>query len=408
MGQRRTRGDGGLYKRGDGLWIGSVDIPTEDGNRKRKTVSSKDKSKALNKLRDLRKAVEEGRITSSPTTTVEKWLTHWLETIVEPSVSPNTFESYYEPMVRLHLVPNIGHHRMDKLTAAHVRTLVRKLESEPTPVAKRLLALKRPLTEEEEAKSKLTGTRTAQKAHQVLTKALSDAIKDGIPIRNVVQAVEKPDHIAEEKEPFTVDEARQILGTAFDTRDPLFTMWVTLFFTTARQGEAIGLELDRCDVDEGVFHFDWQLQYRPKRKIRPGFEYRDCTEKLIFTPLKSKKSHRHVAMTNPVWKMMGEYIEAKSGPNPHGLVWHHPDGRPLSPGDADEAWNELIEKSGVRYRSMHATRHTTNTLLNNARVTQETRMAISGHSTVKAQEGYVHADIEAQRAALSNLNELLG
>ncbi|SPX87626.1 tyrosine-type recombinase/integrase [Mycobacteroides abscessus] len=407
MRQRRTRGDGGLYKRSDGLWIGAVDIPTENGERKRKTVASKDKSKALNKLRELKRDVEEGRVTASPSITVEKWLNQWLETIVEPSVAPSTFESYYEPVVRLHLVPNIGHHRLAKFTPTHVRALMRKLEAEPTPAAKRLLALKRPLTEEEQAKSKQTGTRTAQKAHQVLTKALSDAVDEGILARNVVQVVEKPDHIAEEKEPFTIAEARQIIATAFGIGHPLATMWVTLFFTTARQGEAIGLELDRCDLQDGVFHFDWQLQYRPKRKIRPGFEYRDCTEKLIFTPLKSKKSHRHVAMTDPVWRMMKQYIEAKSGPNPHGLVWHHPDGRPLSPGDADDAWRELIEKSGVRYRSMHATRHTTNTLLNNARVTQETRMAISGHSSVRAQEGYVHADIEAQRTALSNLNELL-
>ncbi|MBF9349268.1 hypothetical protein BKG80_18940 [Mycobacteroides chelonae] len=390
------------------MWIGVVDIPTEDGSRKRKTVSSKDKSKALNKLRDLRKDVAEGRVTASPTITVEKWLTQWLETIVEPTVAPSTFESYYEPMVRLHLIPNIGQHRMGKLTPAHVRALMRKLEGEPTPAAKRLLALKRPLTEEEQVKSKQTGTRTAQKAHQVLTKALSDAVKEGALARNVVQVVEKPDHIAEEKEPFSAAEARQILATAFETGDPLFTMWVTLFFTSARQGEAIGLELDRCDTEEGIFHFDWQLQYRPKRKIRPGFEYRDCTAKLIFTPLKSAKSHRHVAMTDPVWKMMKQYLQEKSGPNPHRLVWHRADGSPLSPGDADDAWGNLMERSGVRYRSMHATRHTTNTLLNNARVAQETRMAISGHSTVKAQEGYVHSDIEAQRAALSNLNELLG
>ncbi|SIC54968.1 Putative phage integrase [Mycobacteroides abscessus subsp. abscessus] len=376
--QRRTKGDGGLYKRSDGMWIGVVEIPTEDGLRKRKTVSSKDRGKALNKLRDLRRQVEAGRVPVATTTTVEQWVTHWLETIQGPRVRPNTLESYYEPVVRIHLVPNLGHVRLDRLTPAQVRTMLTSIGQ--------------------------ASTRNAQKAHQVLGKALADAVKEGILARNVVDVVDKPDHIAEEVEPFTVEEARQIITTAFRIDDPLATMWVMLFFTTARQGEAIGMELDRCDLEEGVFRITWQLQDRPK-KIKAGFEYRDCTEGLIWTRPKSKR--RSPPMTEPVWKMMRQHVDNKSGPNPHGLVWHHRDGRPISPHDADNAWRALIEASGVRYLSMHATRHTSITLLNNARVTQETRMSISGHSTVKAQEGYVHSDIEAERAALSNLNELL-
>ncbi|SID01447.1 Putative phage integrase [Mycobacteroides abscessus subsp. abscessus] len=60
-----------------------------------------------------------------------------------------------------------------------------------------------------------------------------------------------------------------------------------------------------------------------------------------------------------------------------------------------------------RYRSMHSARHTTSTLLNKARVSQETRMKVVGHSTAAAHQGYVHVDHETARAALSNLNELL-
>lgn len=405
--KRRDRGNGGLYKRGDGIWIGSVDIPLEDGSRKRQTVSSKDKRKAGDLLRDLQKKVADGHVNSSPTTTVEKWLNHWLETIVEPSVAPNTFQTYYEPMVRIHILPTLGGHRLNKLTSAHVRTLLRQIESKPTPAAQRLLALTRELTDEEKVKAKATGTRTAQKVHQVLGKALSDAMDDGLLTRNVVDVVDKPDHIAEEKESFTVDEARHILTTAFATGDPWATLWMTYFFTTARSTEAIAMELDRCDLENGVFNFAWQIKYRPKRKIRPGFVYRDLTDSLIFTLPKSKNSRRYVPMTKPVLKRMRAYLESKAGPNPHGLVWHHPDGRPISPDDISDAWAVLIEKSGIRYRSMHTTRHTANTLLNNAGVSQETRMKVSGHSTVRAQEGYVHVDHEAARTALSNLNELL-
>lgn len=48
---------------------------------------------------------------------------------------------------------------------------------------------------------------------------------------------------------------------------------------------------------------------------------------------------------------------------------------------------------------MHSARHTTSTLLNKARVSQETRMKVVGHSTAAAHQGYVHVDHETARAA---------
>lgn len=378
MGQRRTRGDGGLYKRADGMWIGAVEIPTEDGKRRRKTVSAKDKSAALNKLRALRREIESGSTPVTSRVTVEQWLSHWLETIQKPRVRPTTFK-YYETTIRLYILPFIKEGvRLDKFTAADVRKVIAR-----------------------------NGTRNAQKAHQTLVKALGDAVDEGMLGKNAAAVVDKPKHVAEERQPFTFDEARKIISTAIDNEDPWATMWAAMFFTGARQGEIIGMEWDRCDLNEGLFDFAWQLQQLPP-ELPKGFNYRPCYMSLAWTKPKTKAGARVAPMTAPMLAMMKVYAATDAGPNPHGLVWRHPDGHPISPTDASDAWRNLVKAANIPYRSMHSARHTTATLLNNAGVSQETRMKVVGHSSAVAQQIYVHVDHEPARAALANLNELLG
>lgn len=377
MGQRRTRGDGGLYKRGDGMWVGAVDISTEDGKRRRRTVSSKDKATALTKLRTLRSEIASGKAPATSNTTIEQWLTHWLETIQKPRVRPTTYK-YYETTVRLYINPFLDTSaKLGKLTAADMRKMITR-----------------------------NGTRNAQKAHQTLVKALGDAMNEGMLDKNVAAVVDKPKHVAVERQPFTFDEARKIIATAVELKDPWATMWAALFFTGARQGEIIGMEWDRCDLKDGLFDFGWQLQQLPTELPR-GFKHRPCHLSLAWTKPKTKAGARIAPMTKPLLKIMKAYAKADTGPNPHGLVWRHPDGHPISPTDASDAWRALVKAAGIPYRSMHSARHTTATLLNNAGVSQETRMKVVGHSSAVAQQIYVHVDHEPARAALSNLNELL-
>lgn len=50
---RRARGTGSIYKRGDGLWVGAVNLPMARGVRRRKCVSALTFCAALRKLSDL-------------------------------------------------------------------------------------------------------------------------------------------------------------------------------------------------------------------------------------------------------------------------------------------------------------------------------------------------------------------
>lgn len=413
--KRRAAGDGGLFQRADGMWCGVVDIPTEDGTRKQKRVYSKSYATARDKLDELKDNIAKGVIPST-TMTVGKWLPYWLDEIHRPHIRPKTYK-YYEESVRLHLVPAIGKKRLDRLTPADVRAMLAGLDS----------------------------SSNRRRAHGTLNLALKAAMVDGLLARNVVGAVRKPKHTPASREAFTTDQCKAIIRTAIEIEagggPALATRWAAAFLTAGRQAELTGLEWDRVDLDAGIVDLSWQLQqltrvhgcgaqvdevwpcevnrgprtraaYCPQARwdFEDGFEYRECYRSLVWTRPKTAAGTRVV----PLVPAMAELLRAHSqtgGPNPHGLVWHHPDGRPLSPTDDHKAWQALLRAARITVAGqtlpLHAARHSAATMLLEAGVPEEVRMRVMGQSSVAAHRGYLHVDQAHARAALDNLAALL-
>lgn len=408
--RRRSPGDGGLFKRADGMWVGSVEIPTTDGKRRQKRVYSKSRSEARRKLDELDKSIKAGVIPVSSNTTVAKWLAHWLEHIKKPNVRPSTYQ-FYEEAVRLHIVPKIGAVRLDRLMPHQVRVMLDGVNT----------------------------SRNAQRSHLALSLALGDAVNDGLLSRNIMDAVAKPGHNKTERGALSVADAKTVIRTAIDlqassdeTTPMLATRWAAGFLTGARPGELRGLEWDRVDLDNGLFDFAWQLQrhkkvhgcldsagkptcgrndrpsYCPQAKwdLEDGFEYRECYKTLIFTRPKTKAGTRVVRIAPGLLEMLRIHA-AEPGPNPFGLVWHHRDGRPLAPHDEHHAWTALLEAAKLPPIEQYATRHTTATLLDKLGHGEDVRMQIMGQSSKVAHRMYLHADQTRTGAALDQLGGLL-
>lgn len=381
------------------MWIGAVDLPSTDGKRRKKTVSSKDYNTCVAKQRELRKKVAAGQVPTTGNTTIAKWLEHWLETIQRPHVRPTTYR-YYESTIRLYINPHIGAKRVDRLTPEDVRGMHRAVQAD--------------------------SHRNAQKAHQVLQRALKDAEGEGLVTRNVAAAVRKPKHTPVEKGSFSLEVAAHILTTAEKSRDVLASRWAVAFWTGARQGELLGLTWDRVDLAAGTIELSWQLQQLQKAhgcdgtcgrtrpgfcpqaewKMEPGFEWRECHKSLIWTRPKSKAGQRVVPLLDPVVDILTA-LKTRDSVNPHNLVWHHDDGRPYSPKEDSAAWTRLLKTAGVDHVGVHTIRHSTATILQAAGVDEQTRMAIMGHSSAASQRGYVHIDHTVTRRALTALTPLL-
>ncbi|PKQ59816.1 hypothetical protein B5566_02725 [Mycobacterium sp. MHSD3] len=432
---RRDTGDGGLYKRANGLYVGAVDVPTTDGKRHRAYVSSKSYTIAAKKLRKLVKEIEDGTYTASGSTTVEQWCNRWLTSIVKPNVRPKTY-LYYESAVRIQIVPNIGAVKLSKLTQEHVRHMHRAIW-------------------------KTGSTRNAVKGHQALQKALADAVCEGLIPRNVADLVKKPQHTAKTYGALTAAQATHLVNTAVDLGDPLASRWAGGFYTGARPAEILGLTWPYVDLENEVIVLAWQLQHVSKvhgcaagaaaadggfpcGRVRPGWcpqarwdlppglDHRVLEGSLLLTPPKTKAGFRVVPIARPLLQMLRAHRAATAGqPNPHDLVWHI-DGRPIYDRDDRRSWLALTEAAGlakrkagsgavdggprkrreaveweVRPPAPYISRHTMGTMLEDAEVPEDVRMKLMGHNSIAAHRGYLHGGQGALRKAITALEDAL-
>lgn len=412
MSQRRSPGDGTLFKRGDGLWVGGVELPMgPDGKRRFKRVSSKNRNAALEKLRKLQLEVAAGNVPTASTTTVGKWLEFWQSDILPNRrtkaglIKPSTIEGY-EIAIRLYINPYLGTKRLDRLQPADIRAMYA-------------------------AVTETVSTRAAQKADQVLRLVIPAAIREGLITANVMDRVDKPYHAKQEGVAFDAATAIHIIDTAVRTQGTMWgARWAAGFLTGARECELLGLEWDRVDFDRGLIDIRWQLQrmkklhgcgppvngiypcnmnksaYCPKAKWKfPRAEFRECAGTLCWTPPKTKAGRRLI----PLIPALADVLRAieHDSPNPHGLVFHHPDGKPIDQEQDQKAWRRLLIDAGVPHVKQHSVRHSTATLLLEAGVDVHIIQQVIGHSEIAMTREYQHVSMELARQAWGALGQLL-
>lgn len=419
MAKRRGAGDGALYKRrSDGLWIGRVDVPPgPDGKRKVKSVAHKDRAIAAEKLRKLQAQVAEGTLITTPASTVGEWLDYWLANIHRSRVKPGTRQDYAR-IIRAYIKPEIGKKKLNAL------------ESEDVLAMEQAIATR--------------STRTAQMAHHILNRALNDAVLWKRCSRNPAAVVPTPTHSKQKRDPFQLDEARRILVAAEEIEaegsGPAFaSRWVASFLTGARKSELLGLTWDRVDFDNATIDLAWQLQQLPQRHgcgtqsagvwpcgrvkgaycpereydIDPGDDVIICHRGLGWIRPKTAAGKRLTPLIDPLARRLQAHRQATADqPNPHNLVWHHRDGRPISHKDDHELWQELLCRAGIRQADsptidQHRTRNTTLTILLDAGVDPHVVNATVGHSDVAMTRGYQYVDLTLARQAFGNLSVLL-
>lgn len=392
--RRGRRGDGAFYQRkSDGMWIGAYQYEDEYGEKRRATVSAADKVIAHNKFRELRTKIDSGTFRPRSKMTVEQWLTYWLDNIVKKTKDPKTYVSY-RGAVNNQIVPTIGDRRLP-ITPAIVRGLLKKV-----------------------SETDGWGERTTQLTYVVLNIAMTAAVKEEVISKNPCEVVAKPKVTPSLGEKaHTFEQARKVLLAAMKAEDPYVTRWAAAYLLGARQGELLGLERDRVDIDTMTVELSWQLQTLetregasltdPDRFIVPdGFECRPLYRKFALTRPKSERSKRLTPLPMPLAAIFQTYLQTAES-NEYNLMWVTSRKRPI-PGKYDNtAWHAALKRAKVSDLPLHAARHTTATLLQEMGVEESVRMQIAGHSSVAAQRGYAHVDLSLARKALGNLDGLL-
>lgn len=408
----RSKGDGTLFKRADGYWVGGIELPPgADGKRRYKRVVRKSRNDAMEALRNLRRDIDAGRVATARTTTAAKWLDYWhAEVLPHRNVKPGTTLSYRN-IIRLYLKPHIGAKRLDRLQPVDIRKMYTALAADVSP-------------------------RAAQKADQVLRLALKAAVRDGIVGTNVMDRVDKPAHRAKPQTALSPQTAVRLIETAVAEQGIMWAArWMLGFTTGARECEVLGLEWDRVDLDSPTPHIDisWQLQRLQKThgcgpagadnsypcgKVRVSFcpaahwvfpaamEWRECVDTLVWTRPKTSAGTRLVPLLPDMVAVLCGLRDIVA-PNPHNLVLHHPDGRPFTQDQDQKRWRELLVAADVPHVPQHTIRHSAATLLLEAGVDSHITQQVIGHSNVSVTRGYQHVNMALAASAWQNLGSML-
>jgi len=398
----RGKGEGSVYKRGDGLWCTSVELPPGlDGKRRRKVICRKDKTAVVKLLRDTQtQLAKHGNLVTS-STTVEKWLTHWMDDIAPLSIRPKTLAGY-RTVVNGYIIPLVGKKRLEKLTAQDVRKLHQVMQATPKDLALRGLA------DVPEGTVMLSSTYTLL-AHNALSAALKVALREGKIAANPCDLVDRPRARNAGQKALDVDEAIQLLqhlAKHLDGSDKQAktdaAMWATALLTGARRGEILGLEADRV-TDQ--LDLSWQLQrITDITKAPADWEYRHLNSTLYLTRPKSRAGWRVVPLVEPLKSILALQV----GDQKDGLVFTR-DGRPWDPDRATKEWNAVLAEAGLPPDVvLHGARHTTVDLLYEAGVPEAVISEIVGHSSRATTRGYRSRGNSKQlTAAMDKMSKLL-
>ena len=115
---------GSIRLRRDGRWEARVTLTDPDGRRIRRSLLGRSRPDVEAKLRAAMDAETRGLPIADARLRLADHLTDWLEN-VRPRVRPRTYESY-ESVVRVHLIPALGHVPLIRLTPQQVQTFLNR------------------------------------------------------------------------------------------------------------------------------------------------------------------------------------------------------------------------------------------------------------------------------------------
>ncbi|MBA2391473.1 MAG: site-specific integrase, partial [Ktedonobacteraceae bacterium] len=178
----RGHGEGTIYHRQDGRWAATITI--EMG--KRKTFYGKTRKEVQEKLKIALREQQQGTLITAPEQTVKQFLDDWLENSHKQNVRPRSHERY-EQIVRLHILPSLGKVQLQKLAPQQLKKLY----------AEKL----------KEGLSAITVTAV----HNLLHRALDDAVRWDLLARNVCDRVSPPRKEHREITPLSVEQIHLLL-----------------------------------------------------------------------------------------------------------------------------------------------------------------------------------------------------
>jgi len=332
MSNRRLNGEGTIvwHKNAKQYMVVVMD------NGIRTTVYAKTILEAKKKLREMQRRQEDGVRLVQSSMPLKKYLPEWLQ-LIKPTLRTKSYESY-EGLLRVHLVPRLGHIKLNKLTPEHINgAWAKMLKAGHSPA--------------------IIGH-----CHARLSKALHDATRRNLIANNPMQFVAKPKietkeirPLSSEKDDTGSSEIDRVLEVAKDTE--YLPIIHTALHTGMRRNELLGLRWKDINLDEAILHLSRSIH-------RSG-------QVTTYHSPKTKSGSRPIDLTPSSALFLRKQWELQKG---DGLIYNYKvtkespvfirrTGEPLLPETVTHAFKKLVTSIGIADVWFHDLRHTHATVM---------------------------------------------
>lgn len=349
---------GSVMKRGK-TWTYVISLGRDaSGKKRQKWVGGhRTKKEAEDALTEALERMRTGMWIDPGTTTVGEYIAEWMA--VMSSMVLDTTERGYEQMMRNWVVPRIGSIRLAELTPMHLRSLQAELL----------------------ANGRVDGTgglsaRSVASCRRTLKKALKDAVRWGLIVRNPMDAVDAPRVIEAEQETWNSEQAGVFLDAVVE--DDYFAMWALFLTTGLRRGEVAALRWDDFDAVRATLSV-------VRNRVTAGRGRAVSTHQP-----KTRRGHRLVSLDATTVDLLRTHRAAqlaerdRLGPawTDSGFMFCGAEGLPLHPDTISSWFKELTAPLDIPQIRLHDTRHTSATLALKAGVHPKVVSERLGHATV--------------------------
>jgi len=353
----RTEGGsvrGHVYRRGE-TWTYVVDVGHDTTGRRRQTSkggfpAKKEAQAALNVAIN---ALQQGTYVEPTAITVAHFLRErWLPA-ARGTIRSTTYSSY-EMHVRCYLIPAFGPLRLQQVTPLAINAFYAELSKGWN------------------GRSVLSAA-SVRRIHATLHRALRDAVRWQLIVRNPAGAADPPRARRPEMKVWTPTQLHVFLSEAAGDRH--YTLWLFYILTGVRRGEALALRWSDIDLRAGTAAI--------RRSLVP------VDHSLVFGEPKTERGRRLIGLDSDLVSALGKHwrnqakerLRLGSAYEDQDLVFAHQDGKPLHPERLSRWFSKLVGTTDAPHIRLHDLRHLHATLALAAGIAPRVLADRLGHST---------------------------
>lgn len=362
MPKRRSRGEGTIYQRADGLWCGQITLP----DNKRLTKYNKSQKIVRDWLTEQRQAVHTSTWSHPGNITVAEFVNRWVTDVAAHRVRPATLDAYQRRLTH-HIIPFIGKIKLSALRPDQLQKMYSDLVSKEGYAPGTVLI-----------------------SHSVLHQALAQAVEWNLIGKNPAGLVHPPRSRSSNRNLIGLPDLQRVIDTGKNSwLGPLVALAVS---TGLRRGELIGLHWTDVHLDDAYLEVKQAVVHIVHKAT-------------VLADPKSKSSIRRVTLPASTVQALRQWHEVGATsdllfPNTHGGLLH--------PNTVNAVWGKTLADLGIPHVVFHSLRHLSATLLMEAGVSAKVVQERLGHSSIAITLGiYSHVTPSLERSAADVLDQAM-